>query len=63
MQVSGYSSACGSKPIRFSYATNNVTPTGKRLPAGYVQKRKHYLTPQLAIKNTSMWFNDELLHT
>ena len=44
-----------------------VTPTGKRLDAGYVQKCKrvktYHLIPQLAVNNTCVWFNDDLLHT
>jgi len=43
-----------------------VTSTGKRLHAGYVQKRKHvklYVTPQLAANNTCMWFIGDLLYT
>jgi len=40
----GYTPASGAQIIRFSYATKNITPTGKQLHAGYVQKaepRKH----------------------
>jgi len=44
-----------------------VTPKGKRLHAGYVQKRKHvktyHLIPQLAANNTCVWFSGDLLHT
>jgi len=44
-----------------------VTPTGKRLHAGYVQKaearKTYHLIPQLATNNTCMWFNGDLLHT
>ena len=38
-----------------------VTPTGKRLHAGYLQKVD--LIPQLAVNNTCLWFSDDLLHT
>jgi len=44
-----------------------VTPTGKRLHVGYVQKaearRTYHLTPQLAVNNTCVWFNGDLLRT
>jgi len=42
-------------------------PTGKRLHVGYVQKQKNVnkydLTPQLAVNNTCVWFDGDLLHT
>ena len=44
-----------------------VTPTGKRLHAGYVPKaevrKTYHLTPQLAINNMCVWFSGDLLHT
>jgi len=44
-----------------------VTPAGKRLHTGCVQKaeaRKTYnLTPHLAVNNTCVWLNNELVHT
>ena len=43
-----------------------VTPTGKRLHVGYVQKaealKTRHLITQLAVNNTCVWFNDDLLH-
>ena len=44
-----------------------VTPTGKRLHAGYVQKaearKTYHLIPQLAVNNTCVWFNCKLVNT
>ena len=45
-----------------------VTPTGKWLHAGYVQKaespkKRYHLIPQLAANNMCVWFNGYLLHT
>jgi len=45
-----------------------VTPTGKRLHTGYVQKAEalkttYHLIPQLAVYNTCVWFIGDLLHT
>jgi len=44
-----------------------VTPTGKWLHAGYVEKaearKTYHLIPQLAVNNPCVWFNGDLLHT
>ena len=44
-----------------------VMPIEKRLNAGYVRKQKHaqkyHLTPTMAVNNTCIWINDELIHT
>ena len=48
-----------------------ITPTGKWLHAGYVQKaearkntqKTYHLIPQLPANNTCVWFNGDLLHT
>ena len=45
----------------------NVTPTWKRQYAICTERgsayKKYNLTPQLAVNNTCVWFNGELVHT
>ena len=58
----GYWSACGAELIRFSYVKKYVTPTGKWLYVGYVQKAEVHTTNEhvpfdLTVNNMYVWFN------
>ena len=56
MHVSGLLISLWDTAISLFVRDKYVTPTGKRLHAGYVQKRKHvktyHFTPELAVNNT-----------
>jgi len=56
-----------SEPTNSFVRDKYVTPTGKRLHAGYIQKAEarntYHLIPHLATNNTCVWFIGDVLHT